>query len=308
MSAARLPVTVIGGYLGAGKTTLVNHLLRHAAGRRLAVLVNDFGALPIDAALIEGADGDVLSLAGGCICCSYGSDLVGALIDLPGRAPHVEHVLIETSGVALPGAVSSTLSLLAGYRLDAVVVVADAETVRQRAVDPYMADTIARQLAAADLVLLNKADLVTSDALAGAETFVAGAAPTARILRTRHAATPIDIVLGARRPTQPSGTALRTPGQADAASLYESLHLDMPARLDLGRLGAALVEPTLGIVRAKGLLHDCDGTLRALHIVGTRWSVDSAPAGSTAHGLVLIGLRGAFDGGRVRATLTAMAA
>ena len=106
----RLPVTVIGGYLGAGKTTLVNHLLRHAGGRRIAVLVNDFGALPIDADLIEARDGDLLAIAGGCVCCSYGSDLMDALAALLERSPRPDHLVIETSGVALPGSVARSAS------------------------------------------------------------------------------------------------------------------------------------------------------------------------------------------------------
>ena len=88
-----IPVTVVGGYLGAGKTSLVNHLLRNAGGRRIAVLVNEFGALPIDADLIEGDAGDgFISIAGGCICCSYGSDLMDALMRLPRLESPPEHV------------------------------------------------------------------------------------------------------------------------------------------------------------------------------------------------------------------------
>ena len=94
-----LPTVVIGGYLGAGKTTLVNHLLRHADGRRVAVLVNDFGDVNIDADLIEGADAGVLSLSGGCLCCSFGDDLVGTLLALQRRQPPPDVVLIELSGV-----------------------------------------------------------------------------------------------------------------------------------------------------------------------------------------------------------------
>ena len=104
-----IPVSVIGGYLGAGKTTLVNHLLRNANGRKLAVLVNEFGELPIDADLIEADDGDMISIAGGCICCSYGSDLVGALMELPERMPNMDGMLIEASGVALPGVQSGSV-------------------------------------------------------------------------------------------------------------------------------------------------------------------------------------------------------
>ncbi|MCW5737923.1 MAG: GTP-binding protein, partial [Enhydrobacter sp.] len=108
----RLPVTLIGGYLGAGKTTLVNGLLRAADGRKLCVLVNDFGSVPIDRDLIVAAGGDTLELSGGCVCCEYGSDLIATLADLPARQPQAERVLLETSGVALPDQVAAALSLL----------------------------------------------------------------------------------------------------------------------------------------------------------------------------------------------------
>ena len=99
MTSSVTPTLIVGGYLGAGKTTLVNHLLRNAGGRRIAVMVNDFGELTIDADLIEGAEGSVLALAGGCVCCSFGSDLLGALQDVLQRQPQPDLILIETSGV-----------------------------------------------------------------------------------------------------------------------------------------------------------------------------------------------------------------
>ena len=92
----RLPVTVIGGYLGTGKTTLVNRLLRAADGQRLAVLVNDFGATPIDRDLIVSSSGDTLEISGGCVCCSYGSDLMDTLMTLPEQRPDIERVVLET--------------------------------------------------------------------------------------------------------------------------------------------------------------------------------------------------------------------
>src|ERR1700744_4083449 len=161
----KLPVTLIGGYLGAGKTTLVNHLLRNADGRRLAVLVNEFGELPIDADLIEARDGNLLSISGGCICCSFGSDLLGALLQLKDRADAIDHLLIETSGVALPASIVQSLALLPDLALDGVIVVADAETIEQRSRDRYMADTVLAQLAGADIILLNKIDLVSRERL-----------------------------------------------------------------------------------------------------------------------------------------------
>ena len=155
-----VPTTILGGYLGAGKTTLVNGLLRRAGGRRLAVLVNEFGELPIDEDLIEGREGNLLAISGGCVCCSYGSDLVAALLDLVARRPLPDHVVVETSGVALPGAVARSIGLVAELALDGVVVLADAETIVARASDRYLADTIARQVDAADLLVLTKLDLL----------------------------------------------------------------------------------------------------------------------------------------------------
>ncbi|MCB1346878.1 MAG: GTP-binding protein, partial [Rhodobacteraceae bacterium] len=122
MSESPLPVTLLGGYLGAGKTTLVNHLLRHAEGQRLAVLVNDFGDLPIDADLIEARDEDLMTLAGGCVCCTVGDDLGETLRALCARDPRPDQLLIETSGVALPGALAGALSLMRDVALAAVVV------------------------------------------------------------------------------------------------------------------------------------------------------------------------------------------
>ena len=194
-AAAPLPVTVVGGYLGAGKTTLVNSLLRQADGRRLAIMVNEFGALPIDASLVEAADDRIVSLTGGCVCCSYGEDLVSSLVMLAALEPRPDHVLLEASGVAFPGAIAGTVGLLQDFALDGAVVLADAETVRGRAGDRYLGSTVRRQLAEADLILLNKCDLA-GDA-AAVEAWLGETAPGARVLRTVRSDAPIDIVLGA---------------------------------------------------------------------------------------------------------------
>ena len=115
-----LPVTVIGGYLGAGKTTLVNQMLRQAGGVRIAVLVNEFGELPIDEDLIEAQDDDLISIAGGCICSSFGNDLIAALQQIAALQPCPDHIVIEASGVALPAAIANNVTLIKGMQLGGI--------------------------------------------------------------------------------------------------------------------------------------------------------------------------------------------
>ena len=298
---APLPVTVIGGYLGAGKTTLVNHLLRHPDGRRLAVLVNEFGDLPIAADLIERRDEDMIAIAGGCVCCSYGSDLIEALERMLILDPRPDHLLIEASGVALPGGIASSLTLLMGYRLDAVLVLADAETIRARATDRYLGDTIARQLAEADLVLLNKADLVLPDDLAETVHWLEGASPSARIVTTTNAAIATGIALGlaAGRPPAPKHAHHHSAG-------YDTDNFPVTEPVQAEELARALADPALCLLRAKGFVAAADGTLHTIQTVARRWSVSPAPAGLAGPGrLVAIALPGQLDRDAIRRAIEA---
>jgi len=299
----RLPVTLIGGYLGAGKTTLVNSLLRAADGRRLCVLVNDFGSVPIDRELIVAAGGDTLELSGGCVCCEYGSDLIETLADLPARQPQAERVLLETSGVALPGQVATALSLLPGYRLDGIVVLADAETVRARAGDRYVGDTIRRQLAAADLVIANRCDLAGPVATDAALRWLAQEVPSARRVATARAAVAPELLLGLRDglPSPPPSEPPR-PAAPDAATLYDSVALALPPGADLPSLARSLTGPALGILRAKAIVAEGERRL-ALHIVGARAAIDDAPPSARPGLLVAIGLRGQLDAAAIRQVL-----
>ena len=159
------PVVVVGGYLGAGKTTLVNHMLRHAAGRRVAVLVNDFGTVSIDASLIEGqGDDGVLAIAGGCMCCAYGEDLVGTLSTVAARQPAPQAILVECSGVGLPGAVARAAALVPAIRVEGVVVLVDAAEIVRLIDDVYVGDTVRQQLREADLLIVNQSDRVVEEA------------------------------------------------------------------------------------------------------------------------------------------------
>ncbi|WP_170166977.1 CobW family GTP-binding protein [Paracoccus methylarcula] len=196
----KLPVTVIGGYLGAGKTTLINHLLRNNDGLRLAVLVNEFGELSIDSELIEAQEDGLISISGGCVCCAFGSDLIGALDDIKSMNPPVDHVLVEASGVALPASIIATVGLVDGLRADAVIVLADAEQIRRNAADPYLGDTIHRQFSQADIILLTKSDLAPKEELDDLRGWLRGKAPKARILPVQHGNLPISALIALARP------------------------------------------------------------------------------------------------------------
>ena len=303
--ATSIPVTLVGGYLGAGKTTLVNHLLRQRGERRIAVLVNDFGDLAIDADLIESRDGTLLQLAGGCVCCSFGSDLMAALQQMLALQPPPQHILIETSGVALPGAVARLLGLLQGLQLDAVLVLADAETLRERAADAYVGELVRQQLQDADLLLLNKTDLVADGTLDALSAWLAGAAPRSRQLRCRQAQLPPELLLGIGpmdpRPRQP-------PGAPDAGALFDSLSLEFDHAVDVAALSAMLVAPPLRLLRAKGLMQDRDGQPRSLQLVGARTALALSNHPQPQHGrLVCIAARGELQAERLRAALAACA-
>jgi len=338
-----LSTIVLGGYLGAGKTTLLNHLLRHAQGRRIAVMVNDFGDIGIDADLIESTDGEVMNLSGGCICCSVGSDLVAALMTLPQRVPPPDLVLIETSGVALPGSVARGARLAPGIEIDAVVVLVDAETLRIRANDRHVGDTVMQQLAEADLLVLNKIDLVDKPALDATRHWLAGIAPHARLIESVEAGLPAELILGLADESEASPSPLSSlssrsslstltptadPSPGDAASAFdpgsgerrlrptrsmaagdrfETFSFHIAGRLDAQALAAALCDPAKGVLRAKGLVHGLDGQALLIQTVGARSRVSPAAGGLIGAGqparLVVIGLRDTLDAGQIEALL-----
>ncbi len=319
----RLPVVVVGGYLGAGKTTLINHLLRHAGGRRLAVLVNDFGSINIDADLIAadatntGVDSsaNVLALTGGCLCCSFGDDLVGTLTALTRRTPPPDVALIELSGVAMPATVVRTARLALGVELTATLVLADAEQVQAQAADLYVGDTVRQQLLDADWLLLNKADLVAADTLQARAQWLQTAAPQARLWAGAAEDVLPELLLGWQQEVAIGAASTLSPATWPAAevapdvgrplqawrhtksthakTVFDSCSFELPATADLQALGAALAADGTGVLRAKGL---CAG--QVLQVTGRRWAV--TPSALSGPGrLVVIGLRGFWDAAAV---------
>lgn len=294
-SDSALPVITIGGYLGSGKTTLVNNLLRQADGRRLAVLVNEFGALPIDEDLIVAEDDALISIAGGCICCSFGNDLIGALRDLAHLDPRPDYVVIESSGVAIPGAIVSTFSLIEGFRSVGIVVVTDAETVRTAAVDDYIGDTITRQLRDAEIVVVNKLDLVGPDETAEVTAWLAQMAPHAALVPTQFGAVAPEAILG----VVPNPSPGHQEPHSDAQ--FESLVLTPAQGTDAAELARQLATGGFGVIRAKGHVASEDGRTWLIQTVGGRWHADPVD-GTHATGVVCLGMRGHLQ----RASLAAL--
>src|SRR6202046_362400 len=193
----KVPVTVLTGYLGAGKTTLLNRILSEPHGKKYAVIVNEFGEIGIDNDLIVGADEEVFEMNNGCICCTVRGDLVRILDGLMRRKGKFDAVIIETTGLADPAPVAQTFFVDENVgrktRLDAVVTVADARWLNDRLKD---APEAKNQIAFADVILINKTDLVTPEELSEVEARIRGINPYAKVHKTQRAEIALDQVLG----------------------------------------------------------------------------------------------------------------
>src|SRR5277367_6172930 len=193
----KIPVTVLTGYLGAGKTTLLNRILSEPHGKKYAVIVNEFGEIGIDNDLVVGADEEVFEMNNGCICCTVRGDLVRILDGLMRRKGKFDAIIVETTGLADPAPVAQTFFMDENVgrktRLDAVVTVADARWLNDRLKD---APEAKNQIAFADVILINKTDLVTPEELSEVEARIRGINPYAKVHKTQRAEIALDQVLG----------------------------------------------------------------------------------------------------------------
>lgn len=286
----RIPVLVIAGFLGSGKTSLVRHLLDDAAqrGQRLAVVSNEFGDLGIDAALLAAAEDDYIELSGGCVCCKLSDELLTTLETLRQRA-QPDAIVLEASGVALPFETQLQLwrdPVRQWVEDDVAVVVVNAE---QLAAGRDLDDTFEQQVSSADLLVLNQVDRVPQAALAGLEATLREIEPEAPILRTTHGR--VDPVL--LFPPDPAGVRSQRRRHAPAPpshhhERFDTTVIELPAGQSVVAIEARLA--ALGALRLKGFVETAEGW-RLVQGVGPRLElqeIEAPPAGSLPGRIVVI--------------------
>ncbi len=320
-----VPVLLVTGFLGAGKTTVVNDLLARADGRRIAAVVNDFGAVNIDAELIAGAVDGVVSLPGGCICCALEGDLLRTLAMLLRRAERPEAIVIECSGVAEPAGVVRTLMDPVVWReapLETVLCVLDAGAWAVEAADGPWEDALqAAQLRAADVVALNKADLAGPEGCARAQARVAAVNPRAAVVACEQGRVspallfpqlPAGAPSGGGTREEPRAPRPRDPGRAGPhAERFEAVSWTDERPLALGRLQAAIGRLAPRLARAKGVFEVAGepGRRLVLQLAGGRATLAAAPAGGASGArLVFVAEVGALSEAEVARAMEACVA
>jgi G3E family GTPase len=300
-----VPILLVAGFLGAGKTTLVNHLLAHAEGLRIAAVVNDFGAINIDAELIAGAtsDDNVVSLANGCICCTLEGDLLRTLASLLRRAPRPQAIVIETSGIADPTDIVRNLMDPVIWReapLETVLCVLDATTSPDALTDALLR----AQIRAADIVALSKTDLADTTQTQPLRAAIAALKPAAMILDAPHGDLPISLLFPDSAAPTPRDPGRRHP----VADRFETLSWTSDRPLSLPRLQTAIGQLAPKLARAKGLFETIEqpGHQTLFQLAGGRATL--APAGPAAPGapcarLVFIAEIGRLSGDEIAATM-----
>ena len=289
-----VPITILTGFLGAGKTTLLNRILSGDHGLRVGVLVNDFGAINIDAELVVGVDDNMISLANGCVCCEIRDDLVESVVALLALPDNIEYVLLEASGVADPAGIFVTFndaSLRDRIRLDSVTCVIDADQVFAHPEYPPLMDLKLRQVGFADMLILNKVDLAGPKQVAKVRAWLDDHFNRLRIVETNYCEVPYEILLGVGR-FDPAQVALNTDaplhGHTDQSchdahcghdhhkhghsTIFSTWSFETDQPLALEALRDALRKLPGTVYRAKGVIYAADALHRraVLQVVGRR--------------------------------------
>ncbi len=298
-----VPILLVAGFLGAGKTTVLNHVLAEAGGRRIAAVVNDFGAINIDAELIAGATDGVVSLSNGCICCSLEGDLLRTLAAILRRSPRPEAIVIETSGIADPADIVRNLMDPVIWReapLETVLCVLDATEGNR------LDDTLLRsQLRAADIIALSKLDLADAAARDRVRAAASAINPRAIVVEAAQGRVPTDLLF----PADPDAPlAPRDPGRArPVTDRFESIAWTSDRPVALRQLQAAIGRLSPKLARAKGFFETIErpGRQMLLQLAGGRAML--APAGPVPPGLPPVRIVFIAEIGRLSASEIAVA-
>jgi len=324
-----VPLTIITGFLGAGKTTLLNRILNSDHGLKIAVLVNDFGSVNIDNELVQATsvDGDTISLANGCICCTIRGDLMQAVEDLFKTDTPPEYIILETSGVSDPLEVALTFRdvprMNSRVRIDSIITVVDAEQFPRAERENQYAVLVMNQIGMADIIVLNKTDLVSEDDLNKLEQRINRIMPRSRVFRTTHADVPLELLLGVGT-FDPENIIERTPADihvhehgehhdhhhTDHSTVFDTWSWTTQEPLSLKAVQRAIEQVPSSVYRMKGVIYaqDTPDTRIVMHVVGRRaaFSTEQAWGDIPKHSqIVAISSSGGVDAADMQALFEA---
>ena len=281
-----IPVSVVGGFLGSGKTTLLNRLLRENDGRRLGLIVNDFGDINIDEKLIIARDEDMVSLANGCICCSIGNDFLRALISLVTRPDPPEQIIIEASGVADPLRIGAIARADTALRLQGIFVLVDVTQYVKQSADPLLTDTVHAQVQAADLLVLTKSDISTVSEIDAVTELLEHEKPGALQVVSSPEELPASLLFDFADGADGRAAQNHTPHDVFwTGSIVNDLACDVA---ELKQVLASQV----GLLRCKGVVRTAEDTWQIVQWVAGRMDATSLASGSVQNenNLVYIGV------------------